>query len=193
MWYMGKEFDKEKNKVYKTLDGGMKAAEKQGLNLYDENGQVVGTPKARPTDDVQEGALQENPDGSVNAYDADGNVVGTVSAEELAALQADAGKDFEPQGDNSTPNAENGQDGSQSDAEKGCEPEEVHGKIRRVFDGKLRLRRSPSWDASAACGVTMFEEKTVVQRVMVEGSPMYRTTDGYYVSGKPGHVKFIED
>lgn len=193
MWYLGEEFDKEKNKAYKTLDGGLKAAERQGLNLYDEDGNVVSTPKARPTDDVPDGALQENPDGSVNTYDEDGNVTGTVSAGELAALQEDAGADFEAQADKSPKDTENGQDGAQSDAEGGNKTEDVHGKIRRVFNGKLRLRRSPSWDMSAACGVTMFEEKTVDRRVMVDGAPMYHTTDGYYVSGKPEHVEFIAE
>lgn len=189
MWYMGEEFDTKKNKAYKTLDGGLKAAEKNGLNLYDENGQLVSAPEARLTDDVPDGALQENPDGSVNAYDENGNVVGTVSAEEVAALQESAGTAFEAPGDNSTPDAEKAQERAHSDAQT---EETVHGKIRRVFNGKLRLRRSPSWSASAACGVTMFEEKAVTQRVMVDGAPMYRTTDGYYVSGKPEHVKFIE-
>lgn len=34
------------------------------------------------TDNVPDGALQENPDGTVNTYDADGNKTGTISAEE---------------------------------------------------------------------------------------------------------------
>ena len=34
------------------------------------------------TDNVPDGALQQNPDGSFNAYDAAGNKVGAISAEE---------------------------------------------------------------------------------------------------------------
>lgn len=34
------------------------------------------------TDNVPDGALQQNPDGSFNTYDAAGNKVGTISAEE---------------------------------------------------------------------------------------------------------------
>lgn len=34
------------------------------------------------TNDVPDGALKENEDGSINAYDKDGKKVGTVSAEE---------------------------------------------------------------------------------------------------------------
>lgn len=39
---------------------------------------------AELTDDVPDGALDINEDGSINSYDEDGNVVGAVSAEELA-------------------------------------------------------------------------------------------------------------
>lgn len=158
MWYMGKEFDKEKNKEYKTLEGGLKAAQKQGLNLYDEDGNVV-----------------------------------TEKGKEPDALQEDAGANFEAQADKSTQDTENGQDGAQSDAEGGNKTEDVHGKIRRVFNGKLRLRRSPSWAADAICGVTMFDEKTVDKKIIVDGVPMYHTIDGYYVSGKPEHVEFVKE
>lgn len=58
----------------------------------------VGTPvSVEMTDDVPDGALDTNVDGSVNAYDEDGNVVGTVSAEEVEQLQEQAGEAFEAQ------------------------------------------------------------------------------------------------
>ena len=38
------------------------------------------------SDDIPEGALQTNPDGSVNTYDADGNKTGTVDAETLKEM-----------------------------------------------------------------------------------------------------------
>ena len=41
MWYMGIEFNVKNNKSYKTLEGGQKAAEREGLNLYDEGGNLV--------------------------------------------------------------------------------------------------------------------------------------------------------
>lgn len=53
----------------------------------------VGAPvSVEMTDDVPDGALDTNADGSVNAYDEDGNVVGTVSAEEVERLQEQAGE-----------------------------------------------------------------------------------------------------
>ena len=55
----------------------------------------VGTPvSVEMTDDVPDGALDTNADGSVNAYDEDGNVVGTVSSEDVEQLQEQAGEVF---------------------------------------------------------------------------------------------------
>ena len=48
------------------------------------------TPKVELTDNVPEGALEINPDGSVNAYDEAGNVAGTVAVEEVEKLQEEA-------------------------------------------------------------------------------------------------------
>ena len=53
--------------------------------------------KVELTNDVPDGALDTNADGSVNAYDAEGNVVGTVSAEKVAELQEQAGEALEEQ------------------------------------------------------------------------------------------------
>lgn len=44
---------------------------------------------AMATDDVPEGALEDNPDGSVKVYDEDGNVVGSVTKEHAARLEAE--------------------------------------------------------------------------------------------------------
>ena len=49
------------------------------------------------TDEVPDGALVSNADGSVNAYDGAGNVVGTVSAEEVEQFQEQAGETLDEQ------------------------------------------------------------------------------------------------
>ncbi|MCR5754489.1 MAG: hypothetical protein K6G30_06735 [Acetatifactor sp.] len=51
--------------------------------------------KVELTDNVPEGALEDNPDGSVNAYNENGEVVDTISVEEVAKLQKEAGETFE--------------------------------------------------------------------------------------------------
>lgn len=53
--------------------------------------------KVELTDDVPDGALDQNPDGSTNVYDAEGNVVGTISEEELARQQELAGEAWQAQ------------------------------------------------------------------------------------------------
>lgn len=85
LYYLGKgtKFKKEDCKEYKKLDAALKAAAKdESLIVWDETGKVIGS----LTDDVPEGALQTNPDGSVNTYDADGKKTGTVDAETLKEM-----------------------------------------------------------------------------------------------------------
>ena len=48
-------------------------------------------------DDVPNGALEANADGSVNTYDEAGNIVGTLSEAEMKELQEEASAAFEAQ------------------------------------------------------------------------------------------------
>ena len=69
LYYLGKgtEFKKKDCKEYKTIEGALKAAAKnEELVVWDENGNVIGS----LTDNVPEGALETNPDGSVNTRHA---------------------------------------------------------------------------------------------------------------------------
>ena len=134
LYYLGRgtEFKKEDCKEYKTIEGAMRAAAKdENLVVWDENGNVIGS----LTDNVPEGALETNPDGSVNTYNADGNKVGTMTAEELKAAttltdekdaegqQGDAGASTDDEnggtGGNTPVEPENGQNGANSEQENG--------------------------------------------------------------------------
>jgi hypothetical protein len=134
LYYLGKgtEFKKKDCKEYKTIEGALKAAAKnEELVVWDENGNVIGS----LTDNVPEGALETNPDGSVNTYNADGNKVGTMTAEELKAAttltdekdaegqQGDAGTSTDDEnggtGGNAPVEPENGQNGANSEQENG--------------------------------------------------------------------------
>lgn len=202
MFYIGEAFDKENNKEYKTLDGAKKAAEKAGLSVYDEEGVKVYPLKVQLTDDVPDGALKKNADGSVNTYNEAGEKVGTATPEEVAEAEAQiTPKDVQQaeaaaKADQEAGKPDQEPEKTDQDHEKvNQDPDEVevHGVIRRVFQGKLRLRRAPSLDDSAICGVTMFTEKTVTKKVKVGEQVMYKTLDGYFISGDPAHVKFIPD
>ena len=116
----GKEFKKEECKEYKTIEGALRAAAKdEAFVVWDENGKVVGG----LTDNVPEGALKTNPDGSVPAFDENGHPVGTVDAEtaqkatgEGAETATDGQNGAEPE--KSTPETENAGNGANTEPEK---------------------------------------------------------------------------
>lgn len=203
MYYMGESFDKKKNKQYKTLDGAKKAADKEGLAVFDEDGVKVHPLKVKLTDDVPDGALEKNADGSTNVYDEDGNVVGTMTEEEVqqledgiseddirAAQAAAKAEDAEAAADKPDAAQDEPKD-AQTENVPPDSVEAVQGKIKRVFDGKLRLRRAPSMDEGAICGVSLFNTKTVVKHHVVAGVAFYETLDGYFVKDEDRLVKFI--
>lgn len=202
-YFMGETFDKEKNKPYKKLDAAEKAAEKAKAAVFDENGEVIKDFRektetaAEPpqtatdgsqdgqqptadteqdgqqptmTDKVPEGALDTDTDGSVPTFDADGNQVGTATAEEVRTAE-----------DAITENID------------GVPAVRIKGKIRRVFNGSIRIRKVPSWSNEAVRGATAFTEKIVTHVMEVDGKPMYKTLDGYFISGDPKLVEYIEE
>lgn len=134
LYYLGKgkELKKEESKEYKTLDGAKKAWEKAikagdaEVSVWDEKGVLI----AGMTDDVPEGALQTNPDGSVNAYDADGNKVGTVDAATVAAVTGNIGADDGQQDNTGTSTGDGGTatDSGNDDGRGNVPPEQENGQ-----------------------------------------------------------------
>lgn len=217
-YFMGETFNKEKNKPYKKLDAAEKAAEKQKAAVFDESGAVVKDfrekeekPAEQPqtatdtiqeqqttnsadqtdqeqktdaetdqadqeqqqatmTDTVPEDALDTDEDGNVPTYDADGKQVGTATSEEIAKAEEMITENID-----------------------GVPAVKINGKIRRVFNGSIRIRKAPSWSNDAVRGATVFTEKIVTHVMEVDGKPMYKTLDGYFVSGDPKLVEYIEE
>lgn len=214
-YFMGETFDKEKNKPYKKLDAAEKAAEKQKAAVFDESGAVVKDfrekeektaeqpqtatdtiqeqqatnsadqtdqeqktdtetnqeqQQATMTDTVPEGALDADADGNVPTFDADGNQVGTATPEEVKAAEEAVTENID-----------------------GVPAVRITGKIRRVFNGSIRIRKAPSWSNDAVRGATTFTEKIVTHVMEVDGKPMYKTLDGYFISGDPKLVEYIEE
>lgn len=211
-YFMGETFDKEKNKPYKKLDAAEKAAEKQKAAVFDESGAVVkdfrekeektatdtiqeqqATNSADQTDQEQktdaetdqadqeqqqatmtntvpEGALDTDADGNVPTFDADGNQVGTATPEEIKAAEEAVTENID-----------------------GVPAVRIKGKIRRVFNGSIRIRKAPSWSNDAVRGATTFTEKIATHVMEVDGKPMYKTLDGYFISGDPKLVEYIEE
>lgn len=180
LYYLGKgtEFKKEDCKEYKTIEGAMKAAAKdESFVVWDENGNVIGS----LTDNVPDGALQTNPDGSVNAYDADGNKVGTIDAETVEKM--------------TTFKSDEDAVGQQENAED--EPEDKviipQGKMKVtvICDGSLNIRRSAAWGNENICGCAIRGQSYYVKEIhVVDGKKIVRTIGDLYLSGESEHVQF---
>lgn len=205
----GTEFNKAQCREYKTLDGALKAAAKdESLVVWDENGNVIGS----LTDNVPEGALEKNPDGSVNTYNEKGEKVGTVDAAQVADVtgEKEASGDAED-GENdskedettdSPKEQENDENGENTETEEEDDEDDEHptagitreqtGKfhITVVCSGSLRLRRSASWDNSNECGRASKGQTYIGKRLfMLGGLPMIETVDGLFISAAAEHVK----
>lgn len=166
MYYTGHDF--ESAKEYKTLEGAKKAADKNGMNVYDEDAvQIYPEPV-----EGSEGEQQEEE---------------TAAAGETAQEQ-EGDQQQEAPGEKPAEEQE-----VQEQEPAGIKEESVTGVIRRVFAGKLRLHRAPSFSADTVCGVTKFDERRVTQKATTPEGVMYKTASGYYVSGRPEHVEFIAD
>lgn len=194
LYYLGKgtELKKEECKKYKTIEGALRAAAKnEELVVWDENGQVIGS----LTDNVPEGALQTNPDGSVPAFDGDGNPAGTVDAATMAAVTGNASQGDE-NGDgqaNGQVTPENGQNEANSASEEENEVIIPQGKMKVtvICDGSLNLRRSPAWGNENICGRATRGQSYFVKEIhKVNGKKMVRTVGDVYLSGESEHVQF---
>ena len=201
LYYLGKgtEFKKEDCKEYKKLDAALRAAAKdESLVVWDETGKVIGS----LTDDVPEGALQTNPDGSVNTYDADGNKTGTVDAEtlkEMTTVNDDENASNEDKATNPPTEQENGENGANTEPDKATEEQQEdkviipQGKMRVtvICDGSLNIRRSAEWGNDNICGRAIRGQSYYVKEIhVVDGKKMVRTIGDLYLSGESEHVQF---
>ena len=198
MYFIGNEFNTE-NGGFKTLAQAKKKAEKNNMKVFDTDGAVVWPEEAAQeaeaaaetvnnaaeeenseneaeneategkeegvkvelTDDVPEGALEENQDGSTNVYNEAGEKVGTISAEEMEKLREEAGTAF------------------------------IIGTVEVIYRGMIALRNAASWSDGHKCGIAKTGYTAeVVQKEVVNGSPLYMLVNGKWISGKPEHVKF---
>lgn len=171
-YFMGETFDKEKNKPYKKLDAAEKAAEKQKAAVFDENGAVVKDFREKEEKPAEQ--PQTATDGSQEQQPADStdqeNQVGTATPEEIKAAEEAVTENID-----------------------GVPAVRIKGKVRRVFNGSIRIRKAPSWSNDAVRGATAFTEKIVTHVMEVDGKPMYKTLGGYFISGDPKLVEYIEE
>jgi len=205
LYYLGKgtEFKKEECKEYKTIEGALRAAAKdEEFVVWDETGKIVGG----LTDNVPEGALKTNPDGSVPAFDESGHPIGAVDAATVAAAtgqqetQKATGESAETATDGqngaepekSTPETENAGNGANTEPEE-SETIIPQGTMRVtvICDGTLNLRRSAEWGNENICGRASRGQSYYVKAIhTVQGKKMVQTIDDVYLSGQSEHVQF---
>lgn len=117
--------------------------------------------KVELTDEVPEGALEDNPDGSTNVYNEAGEKVGTMDKEAVKKVMEAAGEAF------------------------------IIGTVEVIYKGMIALRNEPKWSDGHKCGIAKTGFKAdVVEKAVVKGSPLYKLVNGKWISGKPEHVKF---
>ncbi len=191
MFFVGITFDPKENKEYKTENGGRTAAEKKGMRLFGENGETLAdfteqTPQDGTYNDEQEEAVEdmaEANEGGNGPYNAEekarerGTMSDAFPYGEIEPITGSDGRETPPDLDEPEKEIREG------------EMVKVRGTIRRKFDGYLRLRNRPSWDASAVAGVTHFNVKRVVGVLKVDGKLMYKTNDGFFITGEPELVE----
>lgn len=205
LYYLGKgtEFKKEECKEYKTIEGALRAAAKdEAFVVWDETGKIVGG----LTDNVPEGALKTNPDGSVPAFDESGHPIGTVDAATVAAATGQQetqkatgeGAETATDGQNgaepekSTPETGTGENGANTKPEE-SETIIPQGTMRVtvICDGTLNLRRSADWGNGNICGRASRGQSYYVKAIhTVQGKKMVQTIDDIYLSGQSEHVQF---
>lgn len=210
LYYLGKgmEFKKEDCKEYKKLDAALKAAAKdESLVVWDETGKVIGS----LTNDVPEGALQTNPDGSIPAFNEDGTPAGTVDSETVAAVTGDNEQETQQEdaedgetalNDAETTNPpseqETGENGANTEPQEAeDEPEDKviipqeKMKVTVICDGSLNIRRSAAWGNENICGRAIRGQSYYVKEIhVVDGKKMVRTIGDLYLSGESEHVQF---
>lgn len=140
------------------------AAETAQNDAQEETATVTGV---ELTDDVPEGATEENEDGGANVYNAAGEKNGKVDAAELDKLQRQAGAIFDAG---------------------------AAGTVKVIRAGMLALRNAPKWDAGHKCGIvkTGYEARAVGRFETPDGA-FYKLESGRYISAREGDTVFTPD
>ena len=69
----------------------------------------------------------------------------------------------------------------------------INGASVILYDGLLNLRKCPSWNDDAISGTAKKGEVfTVMKKVKVEDSYMYKLKSGVYITASPKYVEVFE-
>ena len=179
LYYLGKgtKFEKEECKEYKTIEGALRAAAKdEAFVVWDETGKIVGG----LTDNVPEGALKPNPDGSVPAFDESGHPIGAVDAATVAAATGSRRRRKPPERAQRPP-----QTGRTGQSRK-----RVHRRPKTPEMGRIQSRKSYQRRRAHISGLTWQQATTIRHRIRRESLlfaiPAQNTR---HATSRPEHVQ----
>lgn len=171
-------------------EGALETNPDGNVNVYDADGNKVGTADAATVVAATGDGQQDNADKPQSDEDGDGR--GNMPpATENGQNEADA-KPHEDDSDGGDEQQEDdsGQQDNVSESDTVVVPQGTM-KVTVICDGTLNLRRSPHWGNSNVCGRASRGQSYYVKEIhTVNGKKMVRTIDDLYLSGASEHVKF---
>lgn len=189
VYYVGKNFDKNKCKPYKTMDGAVKAATKdQELSVWDEDGNTIVQLDVEGKDDESKQGASETP--------ANGNENKGGSGDEEANKSTDEqSPDETGEKELGETSNEDNQNTENKNGEKVPENQIIipQGKMKVtvICEGSLNIRRSPQWGNENICGRAARGQSYYVKEIhIVDGKKMVRTIGNLYLSGETEYVQY---
>lgn len=166
---IGTEFVKENCKEYRTLNGAIKAADKEkNATIWDESGNVIKT-------ELETGKANEQP-------------------EQEDQREANEQQEQEDQREaNEQQEQEEQQETNEKQEQKENEIIIPQGKMKVtiICEGTLNLRRSATWENNNICGRASRGQSYYVKAIhIVNGKKMIETIDNLYLSGQSEYVQF---
>ena len=189
VYYVGKNFDKNKCKPYKTMDGAVKAATKdQELSVWDEDGNTIVQLDVEGKDDESKQGTSETPANGNENKEGPGDEEANKSTDEKSPDETGE-KELGETSNEDNQNTEN------KNGEKVPENQIIipQGKMKVtvICEGSLNIRRSPQWGNENICGRAARGQSYYVKEIhIVDGKKMVRTIGNLYLSGETEYVQY---
>ena len=189
VYYVGKNFDKNKCKPYKTMDGAVKAATKdQELSVWDEDGNTIVQLDVEGKDDESKQGTSETPANGNENKEGSGDEEANKSTDEQSPDETGE-KELGETSNEDNQNTEN-KNGEKVPENQIIIPQEKM-KVTVICEGSLNIRRSPQWGNENICGRAARGQSYYVKEIhIVDGKKMVRTIGNLYLSGETEYVQY---
>lgn len=189
VYYVGKNFDKNKCKPYKTMDGAVKAATKdQELSVWDEDGNTIVQLDVEEKDDESKQGTSETPANGNENKEGPGDEEANKSTDEQSPDETGEKEPGETSNEDNQ-NTEN-KNGEEVPENQIIIPQGKM-KVTVICEGSLNIRRSPQWGNENICGRAERGQSYYVKEIhIVDGKKMVRTIGNLYLSGETEYVQY---